>query len=147
MVQQLCNILRDDVSDYLHKYIHFDTNVTLALVYVQHADARKMITGHIRDTDRLVRISTHLYAVFFQYTDTDSEADAAVRNLEAHIQETSGALIAYTHFHESDKEPDAVVIRLYEIFEALFKKEEGTVASDADYFREFMKNHITTEDL
>ena len=147
MVEQLCSILRKDVSEYLHKYVHYDVNVTMALVYTQDDEAGKIISKHIRDTDKMIRISTHLYAVIYQYTNTDKESSAAVENLKEYIHGKENSLIAYTHFHESDKDADTIVIRLYEIFEDLFKKQDVNMESDADYFKTFMRNHITSEDL
>lgn len=147
MVEQLCSILRKDVSEYLHKYIHYDVNVTMALVYTQDDAAGSIIGARIRDTDKMIRISPHLYAVIYQYTNSDKESSAAVENLEKNIHGRENSLIAYTHFHESDKDADTIIIRLYEIFEDLFKKQDVNTESDADYFKTFMKNHITTEDL
>ena len=147
MVQKLCDILRDDVSEYLHKYIHFDINVTLALVYTDRNDAASVIAKHIRSTDKVISISAHLYAVIFQFTDTGEEADAAVANLEQHIREKGKGLIAYTHFHESDKDADMIVTRLYDIFEDLFKNKQEDTESDEAYFKAFMASHITMENL
>lgn len=147
MVQKLCSILRDDVSGYLHKYVHFDINVTIALVYTDRSDAKEMLSSYIRDSDKLIAISPHLYAVIYQFTNTDSEADAAVANLEKRIHEKGHALIAYTHFHESDKDADTIITRLYDIFEDLFTNQKGNIESDSDYFKTFMANHITMENL
>lgn len=147
MVKQLCTILRDDVSKYLHKYVHFDINVTIALIYTDRDNAGEMIEQHIRETDKMIPISSHLYAVLFQFTNTEKEADAAVQNLESHLLEEGSALAAYTHFHESDKDADTIVMRLYDIFEDLFKNQKENVESDEAYFKEFMATHITLEDL
>jgi hypothetical protein len=147
MVEQLCTILRDDVSEYLHKYVHFDINVTIALIYTDRNDAREVIARHIRESDKVIPVSTHLYAVIFQFTDTEKEADAAAQNLENRLLEKGRALAAYTHFHESDKDADTIVTRLYDIFEDLFTKQKGNIESDALYFKEFMANHITMENL
>ena len=95
----------------------------------------------------MIPISAHLYAVLFQFTDTDKEADAAVANLEKHIHERGKALIAYTHFHESDKNADMIVTRLYDIFEDLFTNQNGNIESDAGYFKSFMASHITMENI
>jgi len=147
MVQQLCSILREDVSEYLHKYIHYDVNVTMALIYTQDEAAGSIIPKHIRDTDKMIRISPHLYAVIYQYTNTDNESSAAVENLEKYLDNKENSLIAYTHFHESDKDADTIIKRLYEIFEELFKNSDANMESDSDYFKRFMQNHITMEDL
>lgn len=147
MVNKLTAILRDDVSEYLHKYIHFDIQVTIALIYTDRADAHNAIQTHIRSSDKLIPISPHLYVVFFEFTNTDEEADAAVSNLVKYLDEEGRALIAYTHFHESDKDADMIVARLYEIFEDLFKNQNDYIESDEAYFREFMATHISMEDL
>ena len=106
-----------------------------------------MLSSYIRDSDKLIAISPHLYAVIYQFTNTDSEADAAVANLEKRIHEKGHALIAYTHFHESDKDADTIITRLYDIFEDLFTNQKGNIESDSDYFKTFMANHITMENL
>ena len=147
MVEKLCDILRDDVSQYLHKYVHFDINVTIALVYTDRKDAKQIINSHIRNTDKLIAISPHLFAVIFQFTNSDKEADAAVVNLEKRMLQEGHALIAYTHFHESDKDADTITRRLYDIFEDLFMNQKKVVESDEAYFKEFMATHITLEGL
>jgi hypothetical protein len=147
MLEKLRNLLRDDISEYLHKYIHYDAKACIALVYTQKEKAAELIAAHIRDTDKAITVSPHLHVVIFQYTNTENEVKAAVANLEERVKDQKHSMIAYTVFHETDKESDTVVTRLYRVFEDLFVHGKEFVESDREYFEKFLKNHVLLDTL
>lgn len=147
MLEQLRRLLGKEVGEYLHRYIHYDVKVSMALLFTQDEAAEGLIREHIRPTDKALKVSKHLFVIFYQYTETDEEAESAVRNLENRLSEKSKTLIAYTTFHDSDKDPDTVITRLYHIFEDLFSKSKGEIRSDADYFRELEKFSLNLDEL
>ena len=147
MLEKLRKILNEEVSAYLHRYLHYDVKVSIALLFTQNEEAETEIRGHIRPTDKVLKITRHLFAIIYQYTNTDEEAKAAAENLAKRLGETPKSLIAYTTFHESDKNADTVVTRLYHIFEDLFSKSKDAIGSDAAYFEELEKFSIDFDEL
>lgn len=147
MLEKLRKILKDDFTEYLHRYIHYDVKVSIALLFTQNDEAHAVIERHIRPTDKLIKISQHLYVVIYQYTETEEEAHAATANLMRGLGDETKSIVAYTTFHETDKNSDTVVTRLYHIFEDLFSKNKEAIGSDEEYFKELEKFTIDLENL
>jgi len=149
MFQKFKNAINDIMEEFLYRYIHYDVKTSVALIYSKTKNVKTNIESRIRDTDRFVQISKHLFMVFYQYTNTDAETKAACENLIKRIdsnEKKPKTILAYTNFREEDKTVDSIINRLYIIFdEAVLKKEH--IKSDKEFLEEYNKCHVDFKDI
>lgn len=123
MIETLYDVLYEPFRKAIYRRRRYDVFCSVGLFQTVYAHDTRMIKNYIRQTDSAIEISPTTSAIIYDYTDIHNAKYAFTNLINTFIHQSCDPVVAYTEVYDSDRDPETVIRRLYEILREAMREE------------------------
>ena len=140
VLEALNVVLYEPFKKAIHRRRKYDVFCSIGLLQTVMPHDTRSLSHYIRHTDKAMVVTPNTSVIFYDYTDIDRAKFAFNNLINTFIHHNDDFVVAYTQIYDTDREPEVICRRLYEIL-AEAKREKIQMMDDS----RIMQQHGTYE--
>ena len=132
MIETLLEALTRPCHNMIYRRRKFDVHCSIGLFQTPYAHDIHMIQHYIRLTDTALPVTPNISVILYEYTAIDKAKFAFTNLINTFAHHNVEPIVAYTQVYDSDRVPEMIIHRLYDILQEA-RKSHTTLMDDHLY--------------